>query len=153
MNKKDFWKSVKEWNNKSLKDEICPNYVFKKWIFYACFGVIVLFALVIMNNHHWDFKDKFYFHCPEKGSICKNPYYNGSDDLFQVGGQYYDKVYPCPVEDEYFCNQKFFMPSYTYGEPKSKDISMFPLLVLCVFALGFIFNHILYNLKKKEVRV
>jgi hypothetical protein len=78
--------------------------------------------------------------------MCINPFYN-------------DPVFPmykieCPINDSYFCNQPYFLPGYTLGEDKSKDIKAFPYFILCLFAYGFVLNHIWYNkrrIKKNEL--
>jgi hypothetical protein len=138
----DFWKSVAEWNKTGLKEQLFPNYVFNKWIFIVCFWIMVAMMLVVMNNHNWDFSNKFYYHCPENAGVCQNPF-NTNDYLTSISS--YSK---CPIDDEYFCNQPYFLPGYTYGENKSADIKAFPWFVLCLFAFGFVLNHLWYNKRR-----
>lgn len=146
MDWKDFKKSVAEWNKKGLKDYLCPNYVFNKWVFYGCMFVMLLVALLIMNNHNWNFKNQLYFNCPNDSlgtDICKNPYYQ-DPSIFS------EKVSPCPVDDKFFCESPFFMPGYSYGEKRGKDIEMFPLLALSIMGIGFCINHLLFNRRGKN---
>jgi hypothetical protein len=95
-----------------------------------------------MNNNKWDFNNKFYYHCPENGVMCENPFYNDSS-------VFYSNNVVCPVDDVAFCSQEFFMPGFTYGTPISEDVKMFPLYVLLIFFVGFIVNNFLFNKKMK----
>ena len=143
MDWKDFWKSVAEWNKKGLKDQLCPGYVFNKWVFWTCMILVFLFGLLIINNHGWNFKNQFYFHCPENKGICQNPFHQNN---------FSTTAHKCPINDESFCNQEFFFPGYTYGNPISSDIKTFPLYVLLIFGLGFLFNHLAFNKKRRIPR-
>lgn len=140
MNWKTFRKDFKRWNNRGLKDVICPDYVFNKWIFYCCLFVVVLTGLFIINNHDWDFSNKFYFYCPENGPVCSNPFYNSDFDSVKVD---------CPVSDVSFCNAESFLPGFVYGVPISRDVELFPVFCLSVFGFGFVLNHLLFNGHKK----
>lgn len=144
MNKerwKDIKKSIAEWNNRGLKEVLFPDYIFKPIIFYICFALIVIMALVIMARHDFNFKQQFYYNCPENGPICENPFYSSP-------GQFYSSNSECPIEDKNFCLQEYFLPGYSYGSNKPRDISMYPLFCLSVFAIGFVFNHLIFNRRK-----
>lgn len=141
---KKFLSELKRIDNVSLKDALCPGYVFNRWIFFACFFVCVALALVVMNNHDWDFSSNFYYHCPEGSGGCVNPWlYPDGRTYFNVTFAY--EVVPCPIFDETFCNTPWFAEGYTYGERVPQDVKDFPGMVLGVFFAGFVLNHFLFN--------
>jgi hypothetical protein len=138
---RDFWKAVSEWNKHGLKEIWFPNYVFKPLVFNICFLAIVLMGLLIMNNHNWDFKDNFYYHCPESGEVCQNPFYND-------GSVFQEDALECPINNPSFCNTAYFFPGYTIGEKIPSDVRTFPLFVFFVFLFGFVANHLVYNKRR-----
>ena len=141
MNWKEIKETIKEWNKKSLKDYLFPEYVFNKWVFLIMMFMIMLFGLGIMAKHDFDFKQNFYFNCPENGDICENPF---------VSKDFQTNV-PCPVDDVLFCEQPYFFSGYTYGEPPSDDIKNFPVYVFLIIIVAFIINHLLFNIGRKKV--
>lgn len=133
----DFVRKFRDWNQRGLKDYWFSSYVFNKWIFIFCLIVVFVVGFYIIANHDFDFSSNFYYNCPREMIFCQNPFYQ--DDFSSLSDV------ECPVDDYYFCNTPYFFGGYKYGEPMPKDIKVFPLFVLSVFGLGFVFNHIWFN--------
>lgn len=101
------------------------GYVYSKPLFISFF--IISFLGLVLVGYLDGFADRVYVKCPEYGAYCTNPLLEVED---------------C---DHYCCTIDYLPPGSTCGEPVSWLGRNYSWLVITLFALLLLVNHLLFN--------
>ncbi|MEA2056654.1 MAG: hypothetical protein U9O78_03020 [Patescibacteria group bacterium] len=136
MSFKDVWKKL---NSFSLANKFFPDYVINKNIFRFALIVSFLFLIAILSNYGFDFGTKFYVSCPvDNPTPCANPFYNYGNIGFP----------PCP--DVALCKIPYFNQGDIYGSKPPLILKLFLYIILLLFGIAFLVNHVKYNRRVKK---
>jgi len=132
MSLKDKLKII---NNIELKNSILPkDYVINKNVFRVTLIICSLLLLSILISYDFDFSPKYTLSCPiDSPTVCINPFYEADQDFMRS----------CP--DKKLCSIPFLNAGETYGEEFPPVVRQFGTIIILLWSLAIIFNHIIFN--------
>lgn len=118
------------------------GYSFSKWIFRICSIVALLFFLfvVFLNG---GLGDKVFVECPVGRGVCDNPFYMNCD-LLRGNDE-------SVIQARYLCNQSFLFEGSVIGKPQPVFFSYVNFILVGIFVVGFLVNHLLFNNKVQRL--
>jgi len=125
----------------SLKDKLDQKfdvgkrfgYKVNKWIFRSAFILMILVFGLILFTDGWDVAvhGASAFVCPEDQFRCVNPYL--------------PEVCNVTIEGFYACDYQYISGGEVYGVVPSFYARLAPYLVVGIFLLSLLINHLIYN--------